>query len=274
MNNKVIKKVLMCEPRFFQVQYEINPWMKIGSIDPKKAFKQWEELYKTYLKMGIAVDLIEPQSHLPDMVFSADQGLVKKKTVIISNFHYPQRRKEAVFYENWYKNNSFDIRKISENLFFEGSGESLWWGEKLFVGKGFRNSEGIELKLKEALGVEAVALELINPYFYHLDTCLFPLNKDTVFYYPEAFSSQSLETLKKIVPDLIPIEKKEAFNFAANSILTDHHVVTEAGNPRFKGKLKAYGYEIVEVDVSEFFKAGGGIHCLTGVVAEGLSLDS
>lgn len=258
----------MCEPCFFQVQYEINPWMKLGSVDAKKADKQWRRLYETYLKLGIAVNLIKPQAGLPDMVFSADQGLIKEKTVIRSNFLYLERRKEIPYYESWYKKNGFEVKKMPESCFFEGAGESLWWENKLFVGKGQRNSKEVDLRLKEALGVDVIALELINPFFYHLDTCLFPLNKETVFYYPKAFSPATLKILRKKVSDLVPLEEKEAFNFAANSLLTDHHAVIQRGNSGLKKKLSAYGYEAIEVDVSEFFKAGGGVHCLTGVVAE------
>lgn len=258
----------MCEPKFFQVRYEINPWMKLGSINSQKALVQWKELYKIYRLLGISVELIEPQANLPDMVFSADQGLVKGKTLIVSNFLYPQRKKEVIYYVNWYKDNGFEVRKIPRDFFYEGAGESLWWNNKLFVGKGLRNSEGIEAKLKEMLQVEVFGLRLVNQYFYHLDTCLFPLNESTVFYYPEAFAPESRKTLQKTVPDLIPLGKKEAFNFAANSVLTDHHTVIQKGNSELKKKLSAYGYETIEVDVSEFFKAGGGVHCLTGVVAE------
>ncbi len=258
----------MCEPHFFQVQYEINPWMKLGSIDKKNAGKQWVSLYETYLKLEIAVDLIKPQAGLPDMVFSADQGLVKEKTVICSNFLYQERRKEVPYYENWYQQNDFEVKKMPETCFFEGAGESLWWEDKLFVGKGQRNSKEASFRLKEVLGVEVISLELINPFFYHLDTCLFPLNKETVFYYPKAFSPISVKSLRKKVPDLVPFEEKEAFNFAANSLLTDHHAVIQTGNKDFRRRLDSYGYKTVEVDVSEFSKAGGGIHCLTGVIAE------
>lgn len=270
MGNKVIKKVLMCEPKFFQVQYRINPWMKPGSVNKKKALIQWKELYGIYRQLDINVDLIEPKENLPDMVFSADQGLVKGKKTVVSNFAYLQRRKETYFYEGWYRKNGFEIEKTPANLFFEGGGESLWWEGELFIGSGLRNSEGVGKIIKKALEVEVIALRLINPYFYHLDTCLFPLNAETVFYYPKAFSMESLEILKRTVPDLVPLEKKEADNFAANSVLTDHHAVIQKGNSELKRKLGAYGYKTVEADVSEFFKAGGGIHCLTGVVAESL----
>ena len=101
-----------------------------------------------------------------------------------------------------------------------------------------------------------------------MDTALFVLNNETVFYYPDAFSEKSRNVLKKNVPNLIPIEKKEAFNFAANSLVTDHHVVLQKGNLGVLGMLGRLGYTGVETDVSEFMKAGGGIHCLTNVLFE------
>lgn len=264
---KIIKKVLMCEPKYFEVNYAINPWMKIGSVDKKRAYKQWLELLGIYGKLGIKVDIIEQKENLPDMVFAADQGLFYRKNILLSNFRYPQRREEKKYYKQWFEKNDFKIETLPERVFFEG-GDSVWFGDKLLVGVGFRgNLEGVR-GIGEIWGIRGIPLGLINPYFFHLDMCLFVLNKETIIYYPEAFSEVSRKKLKKLVPNLIPLEKKEAFNFAANSLVTDHHAVIQEGNRGVKKEIEGQGYLIIETDVSEFMKAGGGIHCLTGVIEE------
>jgi len=268
MKTKHIRKVLLCEPSHFSVDYVINPWMKIGSINKTKATSQWKNLANTLTKLAIKIEIIKPAKGLPDMVFAADQALIKYKNLVLSNFHYPQRRREIKKYLPWFKKQNFKIYKLPKKCFFEGSGECVWYGDLLFVGTGFRNSTGVCKFLSVYLNVETKCLELINPKFYHLDTCLFPLNDTTAFYYPLAFSQKSQRVLKKLVKNLIPLADDEANNFAANSLVTDHRVIMQKGNKNFAVKLKDLGYKTVEVDVSEFMKSGGGIHCLVQTLEE------
>lgn len=265
---KVIKKVLMCEPKYFQVDYSINPWMKVGSVNKKKAYQQWLELLRVLRDLGVMVDVIEQEKGLPDMVFSADQGIIKGDEILLGNFRFPQRKMENEIYKNWFEKQNLKIRNLPKNICFEGGGESVWFGGRLFVGFGFRGDLGAIREIRKSWGIEVIPLKLINPYFYHLDTALFVLNKEIVFYYPNAFSEKSQVTLKKIVPNLISIEKKEAFNFAANSLVTDHHAVIQEGNRRTKKGIEGQGYRVIEINVSEFMKAGGGIHCLTSILEE------
>lgn len=258
----------MCRPSFFSVEYVINPWMKPGIVDRARAEAQWEHLVREIEGQQIKVEIINQEQHLPDMVFSADQGVVVGNNVLVSNFRYPERRGERIPYLNWFTTNGFATSFIPSEDYFEGTGEAVFWKNILFVGTGFRTSKNSCEKIAEQLNIEVIPLELINPNFYHLDVCLLPLNKDTVFYYPEAFSEDSKKLLNKLVPHLIPFTDAEAHGFSANSLVTDHHVIVQKGNDSFTWKLKELGYTVIEVDVSEFNKAGGGVHCLTGVLAE------
>lgn len=265
---KYIKKVLMCAPTHYSVDYVINPWMKPGTVNTQNAFHQWHNLVETLGKLGIDVEIINQQKGLPDMVFAADQALIKNKNLVLSSFHYKQRQAEVAKYLPWFEKNSFIIHRLPKPYFFEGSGECVWLGETLLVGTGFRNSPGVCEFLSAYLDVETKCLELINPRFYHLDTCLCPINEATAFYYPQAFSQKSQEVLKKLVKNLVPFTDKEANNFAANSLVTDHHVVMQKGNKKFASILTDLGYETIEIDVSEFMKSGGGIHCLVQTLEE------
>jgi len=268
INNPTIKQVLMCPPDNFAVNYQINPWMKIGSVNKSRAKKQWQNLIGIYQDLGIEIQFIN-QNHpkMPDLVFSADQGWIERKKIILSNFRYQERKKERTIYQDWFKKNNFQILKLPEDCYFEGGGEMIRWGKKYFLGFGFRSKKKTAKKIASILQKEVISLQLIDHRFYHLDLGLFVLNEKVVFYYPEAFDNASREKLKKIVPLLIPLKKKEAFNFAANSINTDHKVIVQRGNNNFCHQLKYLHYQPIEIDVSEFSKAGGGIHCLTGLLS-------
>ena len=65
----------MCPLDYFGVEYSINPWMtgNLGSVDPERAKKQWQSLLSKFAE----IELLRPRPHLPDMVFTANAGLVR-----------------------------------------------------------------------------------------------------------------------------------------------------------------------------------------------------
>jgi len=263
---KQIAKVLLCKPLHFAVTYSINPWMVVGSVDSKKAMKQWEQLVLAYRSLGITVEVIDQIPGLPDMVFATDQGIVQGNTILISNFRHRERQGERSLYLNWFKAHHFEPIFLPKGEYVEGNGESLFMGGRLLVGTGFRSSKRMVTHLGKRLNIEAIPLELIDPYFYHLDTAFFPLNDTTAFYYKEAFSITSQKLLASLIPHLIPFTKEEAKGFSANSVVTGKTVLAQKGNPTFVKTLAQLGYDTIELDVSEFIKAGGGIHCLTNIL--------
>lgn len=270
MKHKLIKKVLMCKPTYFDtLDYSINPWMKPGTINGAKAMQEWQNLVKAYQSQNIEVEIINQQKGVPDMVFATDQGIVKDKTVLLSRFWCEERKDESKYYEDWFEKNGYTIKHLPKGAYLEGNGDSFFWHDKLLVGVGYRADEQTCTSISKLLDIEGVPIQIIDPKFYHLDVGFLPLNQETAFYYPQAFSEESREVLKQLVPNLIELTPDEANNFAANSVVTDHHVVHQAGNPTFKKKLEDLGYTSVEVEMGEFMKSGGGPHCLTNVLEEG-----
>lgn len=259
----------MCKPLYFDsLDYVINPWMHPGTIDKTKALQQWNELVKTYKKLGIEVEVINQKKGSPDMVFASDQGFAQGKHVLLSRFWRDERKEETRYYERWFEDNGYTIAYLPEKIFFEGNGDSYFWHDNLLVGVGYRADKTTCDAVGKFLKINVVPLEIIDPKFYHLDVGFFPLNNETAFYYPEAFSQKSRGVLKKLVPNLIAFSKEEAYGFCANSVVTNHHVVHQKGNETFTQKLKGLGYTSVAIDCSEFMKSGGGIHCLTNILEE------
>jgi len=259
----------MCKPVYFDtLNYAINPWMKPGSIDKKKALLEWKQLVEAYQEQGIIVEVIEQQKNNPDMVFATDQGIVTGKSVLLSKFWCDERKNESKHYEKWFKDNGYAISYLPNDVYFEGNGDSFLWNNNLFIGIGYRADQKTCNAVGKLLNREIIPLEIIDPKFYHLDVGLFPLNNETIFYYPPAFSQKSRGVLKKLVPHLIEFSKEEAYGFCANSVVTDHHVIQQKGNPSFKEKLDTLGYQSVAVNMDEFQKSGGGIHCLTNILEE------
>ena len=84
----------MCPPTHYDVEYEINPWMHIENpVDTELARAQWRSLRDLYVnELGWDVSLIEPAPGLPDMVFTANGGLVIGGEVVLPLFRQPERQ--------------------------------------------------------------------------------------------------------------------------------------------------------------------------------------
>lgn len=257
----------MCNPLYFAtLNYSINPWMHPGTIDKTQTMKQWNDLVTYYKMLGIDVSIIEQQADVPDMVFATDQGIVHEKDVLLSHFWYKERQGESKYYEAWFKEHGYHVHHLPSDIHFEGNGNSYFWNDLIFIGLGYRADKKTSETIQKIFNREVIPLQIIDPAFYHLDMALLPLNDETVFYYPNAFSQESREVLKKKIPNLIELTKEEAKGFAANSVITDHHVIHQKGNPTFTKKLKELGYTAIEVELGEFKKSGGGAHCLTNIL--------
>lgn len=262
-----VKRVLLCRPVHFKVDYVINPHMQPYSVDRAKASAQWQELVGILESLDIKVEVIDQRPDVPDMVFATDQGIVRDGAVLLANFRYPQRQKERVYYREWFKQNGFRTRSLSNVFPFEG-GDTLFCGNMLFVGTGFRASAGSCEELAQKLGVDVMPLRLVDPFFYHLDMGFLPIKADTAFYYPGAFSDNSQNLLKRLIPNLYELSEEAVRAYAANSFVSGRDIIITKGIPgtTFHNELRQLGLNIHEADISEFKKAGGGIHCLINVL--------
>ena len=263
---KTVQRVLLCNPTHFTVDYVINPHMQPYSVNATKAKKEWDQLVAILKSLKIKIDIIEQEPDVPDMVFATDQGIVHNGSVLLANFRYSQRQKERVYYRTWFREHGFRLRSLSNIFPFEGA-DARFFDDILFVGIGFRASVSSCEELAQKLSVEVIPLRLIDPYFYHLDMAFLPIDAHTAFYYPHAFSLNSQNLIRRIVPNLYELSQEEAQAYAANSFVSGNNIVIAKGVPaRFRTTLKELGLTIHEVDISEFKKAGGGIQCLINVL--------
>lgn len=256
------RRYLACAPRYFDVRYAINPWMHEGTrTDTDLARRQWEALVRAYRDHGHTVETVEPVPDLPDMVFAANAALVVAGRVFGSRFLAPQRRPESTAYAAWFKAAGYDV--YAPESVCEGEGDLVPVGGFVLAGTGFRTTPAAHREAQEFFGVPTVTLQLVDPYFYHLDTALFALDDENVAYYPEAFSPGSREVLERLFPDAVTATREDAMAFGLNSVSDGRHVFVAPRAEGLIGLLAGRGYVPVPVDLSEFHKAGGGIKCCT-----------
>lgn len=262
------QRILMCAPTHYGVEYVINPWMKgqLGHTDRALAQRQWDGLRQAIEKLA-EVTLVEPREHQPDMVFTANAGMVGGKTAILSRFRSPERQGEEPFFRAWFENNGFTIAPWPDGIYFEGAGDALFdRGESLvWCGHGFRSDLAAARLVEKTFDREAVPLRLVDPRFYHLDTCLCPLAGGWLMYYPPAFDEASLKQIAGRVPEKkrIVVSEEDALHFSCNAVDLDGHVILNDASPDLQAKLRGAGFTPVLTPLGEFLKAGGTAKCLT-----------
>jgi N-dimethylarginine dimethylaminohydrolase len=257
-------KLLMCRPDYYGIRYEINPWMRTSrGADPQRARAQWEELHNTLARrLGVEVELAEPDKGWPDMVFTANAGLAVGQRFVASNFRYKERAGEAPLFWRWFADHGYTCIALPKACCFEGEGDALWAGQTLLAGYHFRSDLDSHRMLAEALACRVISVELCDKRFYHLDTCIAPLDEKTAIWYPPAFDEYARKAICELFPGLIELDAAEALRFGANAAVVDKSVVINSGCPKLSAQLERRGFEVFPVDLSEFMKAGGAAKCL------------
>jgi N-dimethylarginine dimethylaminohydrolase len=258
------KTILMCPPEYFDIEYEINPWMHTSDpVNPSEAARQWRHLHHIYTeKLGWDVQTIDPVEGLPDMVFTANGALVVNGKVVLPTFRHPDRQPETAKFREWFEAHGYQdfLQTKYDN---EGEGDILYWNGKLFAGYPWRTTKEAHHEIAEFLGVEVINIQLADARFYHLDTCLTIVSDDTVALWPQAFTEASLKAIRQTVPNVIEASDEDALVYGLNAMSDGQNIVL---SDRATGLIHQYrerGMTVYPTPISEFQKSGGGVKCLT-----------
>jgi N-dimethylarginine dimethylaminohydrolase len=258
----------MCPPKYFGVEYVINPWMEgqLHAVDVNVAFAQWSQL-QMLLSEHATVAFLPPVPGLPDLVFTANAALIYSNTAVLSSFRYPERQPESKHFANWLAADGFRVRTLPPNVLFEGAGDALLDRKDplLWFGHGLRSDISAKQYLEEATGLEVQALRLQDPSFYHLDTCFCPLEHGYVMYYPAAFDQQSQQAIEDRVPAnrRILLSASDARQFAGNTVNIGNTIILNGAGPELTNRLNACGFQVKVTPLTQFLRAGGAAKCLS-----------
>lgn len=261
-------RILMCAPDHYEVDYVINPWMEgnVHKSSQAKAIEQWQALHHIIKEYAI-VDLVPPAKGWPDMVFTANAGLVLGKKAILSRFYHPERQGEEPFFKQWFAENGFQVYELPQDLPFEGAGDALFdrGTGSLWAGYGFRSELDSHPYIAQWLDVEVLSLRLIDPRFYHLDTCFCPLDGGYVLYYPPAFDTYSNTLIERRIPQdkRIVVPEPDAVNFACNAVNVGEVIIMNKISSELEQAIADKGFKVRQTSLTEFLKAGGAAKCLT-----------
>jgi N-dimethylarginine dimethylaminohydrolase len=263
----------MCPPHHYGVVYEINPWMHRGAeIDTDVALEEWQHLHGTLQAAGAGVALLDPRPHVPDLVFTANAGLVNGGQFVPSRFRHPERQPETPIDAAWFAEQGWLIDWLSEGLCHEGAGDAVPFTPErrgvvgptvLLSGHPFRSDLVAARRLVALTGCAVAPIRLIDPRLYHLDLTFCPLDHRRAIVAPTAWDVASCKVVRRLVPEALVLDEAEALKFCANSVVIGRTVVMPTVPVRVGRQLERWRFTPVECQVGEFVKAGGGCRCLT-----------
>lgn len=254
----------MCPPEHFGVLYEINAWMhQEVAVDLERARAQWEALVGALKAAGAEIELMEPHPGVPDLVFTANAGLVDGARFIPSRFRYPERQAETPHDIDWFESHGFGTDLLPDGVSHEGAGDALPFGDVLLSGYRFRSDAASHAYISKLTAVAVRSVELVEPRLYHLDLTFCPLDERRAIVAPCGWDRYGARVIEALVPEPLVLDDEEALSFCANSVVVDRVVVMPNCTSRVGRQLERWGFEVVVSPVEEFLKAGGGCRCLT-----------
>jgi N-dimethylarginine dimethylaminohydrolase len=292
----------MGDPAHFAVVGGANPHTrdKYGrkkSVDRALAIRQWGALRDTLAELCVDVDVIPPDPEHPGLVYPANAGFRHGDVFVLSNL-VPTRAGEKPAYRAAVSRRG--LRCVEIRARFEGEADLFPAGDtylfthgrirrQRFVPRfgwppwrrvyGFRSQpEALaEIEALQPLGKRVIRIELVDERFYHGDTCLcsFGPGREFLLAYPPALHPLSVEDLRAHFGErLIAIGDADAAIYAANSFALERGgesllVMPRGVSGELTAAVRASGTRVVDVDVSEFHKKGGGsVKCMIGDLGE------
>lgn len=127
------------------------------------------------------------------------------------------------------------------------------------------NETGLrELKsILEPLGYEVTGVPLKREYL-HLDMCFNLVDEHLAVSYKNGLPEDFKRMLTKRDVEIIDVPEEAIFLHGCNlQALGNRRVISLKRNERVNEQLAAKGMDVIELDITEILKAGGGPHCMT-----------
>lgn len=218
------------------------------------------------------------------MVFLGHGALIGSGIAAMASFAHPERRPETTFLRRWLTGQGFLLWDTPREVGFEGEGDAAFshGGTRLWAAHGVRTCRSSHAHVAEAWGVPVHSLQLVDPRFYHLDTCFAPLAGGSLLYYPGAFDAESREAIEAVFPQekRVMVSEADATRMACCALNLGRLIFTGEISSTLAGELFDRGFDVMQLELGEFIKGGArarwrcasATRCRTKAQAESLAV--
>lgn len=267
----LLKEVLLASPR----NLSIVPCNRVSedALEAGRqscgatAARQHRDLVATLIGAGVRVRTVQPVAGLPDLAFTRDTSLMTPWGLIGLRPGALHRRGEVDQVLETARAASVPILGRIEHGTVEGGDVCLLRPGHLVIGVSERRTtvEGArELgRFFEARGWR-VSITAIDPDLLHLDTHFCVIDRDIALACIEKLDPAFIAMIQKLGMKIVPVREAEVASLGCNVLsLGRNRIVSTGSAPRVDEAVRALGFDVLEVPLSEFTQCGGGVHCLT-----------
>ena len=229
---------------------------ELGLPDYELALLQHANYIEALKECGLEVTILEADDAYPDSTFVEDVALLTKACAIVTNPGAASRRGEIVAIKKVLKDFYENIEEVREPGRVE-AGDIMMVGDHFYIGLSERtNQQGAEqvIGYLEKYGMSGSVVSLKE--VLHLKTGIAYLEENNLLACGEFLKKEEFQKF-----NILEIDQSESY--AANCIWVNGTVLVPKGYPKARATIEGAGYQVKEVDVSEFRKLDGGLSCLS-----------
>jgi dimethylargininase len=223
-----------------------------SNIDLTIALRQHEYYVKTLKEVGGTVEHLPPQDHLPDATFVEDTAIILEDRILLCPMKEPSRQEEILF-------TAMVLKKFGDCVTLDSpanldGGDVLITPDTIFVGLSKRSN----MQAVEALSqhTQKKVMPVTVEKGLHLKSAVTYLGNNTLIIHPSRVDTSKLKQFDWIVVG-------ESDSYAANCLAFGNLILMPAGFPNVCEKILTHGFKTLELEMSEFEKADGGLTCLS-----------
>jgi N-dimethylarginine dimethylaminohydrolase len=265
---RVRPSFLVCLPGEYDTTFLFNPHMTYRErVDRRRARAQWRRLVRVLEEAGAALELLEPPPGIGPIVFTADAAFCYRSgDVLVLRNDGVRGDVEPDVFRAWFEDHGFRTESAPPRYRLDGGnllrlpdGDVLVGVKPGSTGLGERYLARL---LRVTTGARVHPVPLVDDRFLHLDTAVGLLGDGRLLVYRGAFPDGRLpEPLASA--DVVDVSRADAERFACNTVVVGEVVVTGPVSDALARRIARAGLHVERVDLSEFYKAGGGAKCLT-----------
>ena len=219
-------------------------------IDLSRAIEQHRSYVNALKNAGAKIIAMPPEDSLPDSTFVEDTAFVFEGRVFLCFLKEETRRNEMESIEKTLKG----YRKIVRLPPYLDGGDILDTPDSIFIGlSGRTDAKAIE-SLSQQINKKVVSVPILKGL--HLKSAVSYLGNNILLLNPGRVDSSAFKGFQWI-------EVEEKKSYAANCQAMGNLIFMPAGFPMIRKKIFKQGFEAIELEMSEFEKADGGITCLS-----------
>jgi dimethylargininase len=224
-------------------------------IDAKRAHDQHGHYVRALEQAGAEVVNLASLESFPDSPFVEDTAVIFDREALVCRVQAESRRGEvASVAEEVGRHRSITHLKAPATL---DGGDVLMTDQAIYVGQSARTNREAVQALADWCGKPCIPVPVHRGL--HLKSSVSFLGNNLLVLNPENVDASAFKNF-----DWITVDESESY--AANCLTLGKFILMSTGYPRLADKIRAHGFHIIELEMSEFEKADGSVTCLSLII--------